>query len=167
MLRTMICALGLTVGLLLASSPGVAKALSITEADPVAVVTFPDNWPSSKVARGVEVKSPDEEVYVWFELAAPADMPAVQKEHDDYFAKEGVRITSSSETVKSEVNGKAWSFTELQATSTDGPSIIRYVAINPNVASGKIILMTYWASLEGHKDHDAAMSAAIKSIAYK
>lgn len=167
MLRTIICALGLTIAAVLAPSQGFAKALSITDADPVAVITFPDSWPSSKVARGVEVKSPDEEVYVWFELAAPGDMPAVQKEHDDYFSQQGVTITGSSETVKSEVNGRAWSFTELKATSADGPSIIRYVAINPNVASGKIILMTYWASIDGHKTHDAAMSAAIKSIGYK
>ena len=167
MLRTLICALGLTVGLLLAPSHSFAKALSITEADPVAVVTFPDDWPSSKIERGIEVKSPDDEIYVWFELATPADMPAVQKEHDDYFAKEGVTVTGSSETVKSEVNGKAWSFTELKAKSEDGPSIIRYVAINPNVASGKIILMTYWASDDGHKTHDAVMDAVIKSIAFK
>ncbi len=167
MFRTLICALALMLGLALMPSPGLAKALGITDADPVAVVTFPDRWASAKTARGVEVRSPDDEVYVWFELVAPGDMPTVQKEHDSYFDKQGVRITSSSETTKAEVNGRAWSFTELKATNKDGASIIRYVAINPNLASGKIILMTYWASIEGDKLHDKAMDTAIKSLAFR
>jgi hypothetical protein len=87
---------------------------------------------------------------------APAELDTLQKEHNTYFEKEGVTITGASDTVKQEVKGKAWSFTELKAKSKDGESIIRYIAINPNVASGKIIMMTYWASPEGHKTHDAA-----------
>jgi hypothetical protein len=161
------CALGLTLCAAFWSGPGFAKALTVTDADPIAVVTFPDNWRSAKVKRGVEVKSPDEEVYVWLEVATPGEMDALQKEHDKYFADQGVKITSSSETVKNEVNGRMWSFTELKAKHKDGDQIIRYMAINPNLASGKIILMTYWASMAGHKDHDKAMSAAIKSLAFK
>jgi hypothetical protein len=167
MLRTILVALAIALG---ANMPmlGVAFAgpLPITSADPVAIVTIPDSWPNSKVARGIEFKTPDDEVYVWFELIAPGEMDAVQKEHDVYFQKEGVRITGSSETTKQEINGRAWSFTELKATSKDGPSIIRYVAINPNVA-GKIILMTYWASDDGHSKYDAAMRKIFDSIAFK
>ncbi|PZR95387.1 MAG: hypothetical protein DI537_04445 [Stutzerimonas stutzeri] len=150
-----------------AGLPAMAGALQITEADPVAVVTVPDAWTTAKVKRGVEIKTPDEEIYIWFELIAPDELEAVQKEHNGYFDKQGVTITGASETMKQEVKGKAWSFTELKAKSKDGDSIIRYIAINPNVASGKIIMMTYWASPEGHKTHDAAMSAIIDSIAYK
>jgi len=149
-------------------SPAMAGALQITDADPVAVVTVPDAWTTAKIKRGVEIRTPDEEIYLWFELVAPNELDAVQKEHDSYFAKEGVTVTGASETLKQEVNGKAWSFTELKAKSKDGDdSIIRYIAINPNVASGKIIMMTYWASLDGHKEHDAAMKALVDSIAYK
>ncbi|MDU0341518.1 hypothetical protein [Bosea rubneri] len=147
--------------------PAMAGALSITDADPVAVVTIPDAWTSSKIARGVEIKTPDDEIYLWFELVAPGEIDTVQKEHNGYFDKEGVTITGASETMKQEVNGKAWSFTELKAKSKDGDSIIRYIAINPNVPSGKIIMMTYWASLDGHKEHDAAMKKLIDSLAFK
>jgi hypothetical protein len=171
MLRTMVCAFCLTLalagGVILPSNPSLAGALSITDADPVAVVTIPDDWASSKIARGIQIKTPDEEIYVWFELVPPGEIDALQKEHNAYFDKEGVTITGASETMKQEINGRAWSFTELKAKTSDGDSIIRYVAINPNVASGKIIMMTYWASLEGDKEHDAAMSQMIKSIAFK
>lgn len=150
-----------------AGLPAMAGAPQITEADPVAVVTVPDAWTTAKVKRGVEIKTPDEEIYIWFELIAPDELDAVQKEHNGYFDKQGVTITGASETMKQEVKGKAWSFTELKAKSKDGDSIIRYIAINPNVASGKIIMMTYWASPEGDKEHDAAMKALVDSIAYK
>ncbi len=147
--------------------PALAKPLALTSADPVAVINIPNDWSGSKIARGLEIKTPDEEVYLWFELATQAEMPTVQKEHDDYFAKQGVKITGSSETKSAEVNGRAWSFTELQATGKDGPSIIRYVAINPNLPSGKIVLMTYWASPGGDKIHDAAMQKLLDAIEFK
>lgn len=147
--------------------PAMAGALQITDADPVAVVTVPDAWTSAKIKRGVEIRTPDEEIYLWFELVAPGELDTLQKEHNSYFEKEGVTVTGASETVKQEVKGKAWSFTELKAKGKDGDSLIRYIAINPNVPSGKIIMMTYWASLDGHRTHDTAMSAIIDSIAYK
>lgn len=166
MLRKTVCALAVSL-LWLGGLPAFAGALQITDADPVAVVTVPDAWTTAKVKRGVEIRTPDEEIYLWFELVAPGEIEALQKEHNAYFDKEGVTITGVSETVKQEVNGKSWSFTELKARSKDGDSIIRYIAINPKVASGKIIMMTYWASPEGHKSHDAAMKRIVDSIAYK
>ncbi|HEV7257852.1 MAG TPA: hypothetical protein VGN82_08720 [Bosea sp. (in: a-proteobacteria)] len=144
-----------------------AAALPITGADPVAVITTPDDWKHGKVERGLEIKTPDEEIYIWFELVPPDQIAALQKEHDAYFAKEGVKFTSATETVAQEVNGRPWSFTEMLATSPDGPSIVRYLGINPKVASGKIIMMTYWASHEGHKKHDGAIKTMLNSIAFK
>ena len=35
-----------------------AGAVSITAAEPVAVVTIPDSWAQSKVDRGVQIKTP-------------------------------------------------------------------------------------------------------------
>lgn len=144
-----------------------AAALQITGADPVAVITIPDSWTHAKVERGLEIKTPDEEIYIWFELVPPDQITALQKEHDAYFAKEGVKFTSATETVTQEVNGRPWSFTEMQATGPDGPSIVRYLGINPKVSSGKIIMMTYWASHEGHKKHDGAIKTMLDSLAFK
>jgi hypothetical protein len=166
MLRKIVCALTLAFAGF-SGLPAVAGALQITDDDPIAVVTVPDAWTTAKIKRGVEIRTPDEEIYLWFEVVAPGEIDTLQKEHNGYFDKEGVTVTGASETVKQEVKGKAWSFTELKAKSKDGDSLIRYIAINPNVPSGKIIMMTYWASLDGHKTHDAAMSAIIDSIAYK
>lgn len=162
-------ALVLTLGLVGQSVPGpaLAGAVSITSADPVAVLTVPDAWRQSKIDRGVQIITPDEEIYLWVELVPSDQIDALQKEHDAYFKKEGVTFTGSSETMTKEVNGRPWSFTELKARSSDGPSIVRYLAINPKIASGKIIMMTYWASEKGHVKHDKAMQAVIDSIAFK
>ncbi len=168
-MKTMMGTLALTILLagLPMSGPARAGAVVITAAEPVAVVTIPDDWTQSKVDRGVQIKTPDEEIYVWFELVPADQLDALQKEHDAYFAREGVKFTGATETLTREVNGRPWSFTELKATSSDGPSIVRYLAINPRIASGKIIMMTYWASEEGHVTHDKAMKAVVDSIAFK
>lgn len=94
--------------------PALAGALQITDDDPIAVVTVPDAWTTAKIKRGVEIKTPDDEIYLWFELVAPDQIETLQKEHNGYFDKEGVTITGSSETMKQEVKGKAWSFTGFQ-----------------------------------------------------
>ena len=144
-----------------------AGALQITGADPVAVVTIPDSWKHGKVDRGVEIRTPDGEIFIWFELVPADQLDALQKEHDAYFAKEGVTFTGETEIFTKEVNGRPWSFKELKAKSADGPSIVRYLGINPQASSGKIIMMTYWASPKGHAKHDAAMKAMLDSIAFK
>jgi len=161
------CALAAMLAISALATQALAGAVPITSAEPVAVVTIPDGWAQSRVERGVQIKTPDEEIYIWFELVAPDQVDALQKEHQAYFAREGVTFTDTTETLTREVNGRPWSFTELKATSSDGPSLVRYLAINPKVASGKIIMMTYWASLEGHAAHEAAMKAVIDSIAFK
>lgn len=168
-MKTLLGALALAVALAGPAAIGAAMAgaVAITAAEPVAVVTIPDDWTQSKVERGVQIQTPDEEIYIWFELVPADQIDALQKEHDAYFAREGVKFTGATETLTREVNGRPWSFTELKATSSDGPSIVRYLAINPKVASGKIIMMTYWASEEGHVAHDKAMKAVIDSIAFK
>jgi hypothetical protein len=44
-----------------------AKSAKLTAADTVATLDFPDSWKISNIKRGIETKSPDEEVYVWAE----------------------------------------------------------------------------------------------------
>lgn len=171
MLRNTVGALALALACFvspLAAVPAQAEAFSITEADPIAVVTVPDDWSGKKISRGIQIKTPDDEIYMWFELIAPGEIDAVQKEHDGYFGSQGVSFVSQPESITVEINNRPWAISEVKAKSKDGSdSVIRYVAINPKVASGKIILLTYWASLEGEKTHDAATNKMFESLAFK
>lgn len=170
MLRTIACAF--TAALLsfaapFAAAPAQAEAFNITEADPVAVITVPDDWEGKKVGRGIQIKTPDDEIYMWVELIPPNEIDAVQKEHNSYFDGQGVKIESAGETVQVEFNGRPWVISELKAKAKGEDSVIRYVAINPKVASGKLILLTYWASLEGDKKYNDATTKMLENLGFK
>jgi predicted Zn-dependent protease len=140
-----------------------AKTAKLTPADTVASLDFPDSWKISNIKRGLQAKSPDEAVYVWAELVPSDEVNTVQKEHDDYFEKQKVTM-SKAEPDGKEVDGRQWAFINPQATYNGKPTVIRYVIINPKVASGKIIVFTYWASPEGDKNYDKEMDGVINSL---
>ena len=140
-----------------------AKTAKLTPADTVASLDFPDSWKVSNIKRGLQAKSPDEEVYVWAELVPSDEIDAVQKEHDDYFEKQKVTM-SKAEPVGKEIDGRKWAFVDPEATYKGKPTVIRYIIINPNVASGKTIVFTYWASPEGAKNYDKEMDGVLKSL---
>lgn len=145
--------------------PGLALARTakLTPADTVATMEFPDSWKISTIKRGLQAKSPDEEVYVWAELVAGNEVDTLQKEHDEYFAKQNVTM-SKVEPEGKEVDGKKWAFVNPVATYKGDPTVIRYIIINPKVDSGKIIVFTYWASQEGDKNYDKEMDGVINSL---
>lgn len=72
-----------------------ANSAKLTPADTVATLDFPDSWKISKIKRGIEAKSPDQEVYVWAELVPSDEVDAVQKEHDAYFEKQKVTMAKA------------------------------------------------------------------------
>jgi hypothetical protein len=140
-----------------------AKSAKLTADETIAVLDFPDSWKISNIKRGLQAKSPDEEVYVWAELVPSDEVDTVQKEHDDYFEKQKVTM-SKAEPDGKEVDGRNWAFINPQATYNGKPTVIRYIIINPKVASGKIIVFTYWASSEGDKNYDKEMDGVINSL---
>src|SRR5689334_13647955 len=56
------------------------RARKLTQEDNVATLEFPDSWKISNIKRGLQAKSPDEEVYVWAELVPADQIDTVQKE---------------------------------------------------------------------------------------
>jgi predicted Zn-dependent protease len=141
----------------------IAKTAKLTPSDTVASLDFPDSWKVTNIKRGVQAKSPDEEVYVWAELVPSDEVDTVQKEHDDYFEKQKVTMAKSDPVAK-EVDGRRWAFIEPQATWKGKPTVVRYIIIDPKVASGKIVVFTYWASPEGDKNYDKEMDGLINSL---
>jgi hypothetical protein len=151
------------VALLCLPAFALAKTAKLTPADTVASLDFPDSWKISNIKRGLQAKSPDEEVYVWAELAPSDEVDMLQKEHDDYFEKQKVTMAKADPDGK-EVDGRKWAFITPQATYQGKPTVIRYIIINPKVPSGKIIVFTYWASPEGDKNYDKEMDGVINSL---
>ena len=156
--------LGLAVAALLCL-PGLAlaKTAKLTPAETVASLDFPDSWKISSIKRGFQAISPDEEVYVWGELVPADEIETVQKEHDEYFEKQKVTM-AKADPVPKEIDGHKWAFIDPEATWKGKPTVIRYIIINPNVASGKTIVFTYWASPEGAKNYDKEMDGVLNSL---
>jgi hypothetical protein len=140
-----------------------AKTAKLTPADAVASLDFPDSWKIASIRRGLQAKSPDEEVYVWAELVPANEVDTVQKEHDDYFEKQKVTM-AKADPVGKEVDGRKWAFIDPQSTWKGKPTVIRYIIIDPKVASGKIVVFTYWASPEGDKNYDKEMDGVLNSL---
>ena len=140
-----------------------ARDVNVGPEEKIATVSFPDSWKVSGTKRGVQAKSPDDEVYVWIETVPDAEINTLQKEHNDYFAKQGVTMKEAPVNGK-EVDGHKWAFIEPKATWKDKPTVIRYIVINPGHPSGKTIVFTYWASPEGDKNYDAEMNKALDSL---
>jgi len=140
-----------------------AKNAKLTPADTVATLDFPDSWKISTIKRGIEAKSPDEEIYVWAELGPSDEVDAVQKEHDAYFEKQKVTM-AKADPVGKDVDGRQWAFIEPQSSWKGKPTVVKYIIINPKVASDKIIVFTYWASPEGDKNYDKEMDGVINSL---
>ncbi|HEU0148360.1 MAG TPA: hypothetical protein VFR21_15985 [Bradyrhizobium sp.] len=140
-----------------------AKTAKLTPADAVASLDFPDSWKIASIRRGLQAKSPDEEVYVWAELVPANEVDTVQKEHDEYFKKQKVTM-AKADPVGKEVDGRKWAFIDPQSTWKGKPTVIRYIIIDPKVASGKIVVFTYWASPEGDKNYDKEMDGVLNSL---
>lgn len=150
----------------LAVPPGAALAetVAITSGETPVTVDIPAGWKVSKIARGIQAKTADEEVYVWFESYAPASYAKVVAEHEAYFAKQGVTITGKGKSKTIEQERYSVKATNFPAEYEDKPTVLRYISVEPKDPLKKRILMSYWASPEGDKEHDAAMDKIIESL---
>lgn len=141
-----------------------AKTLKLTPKDPIAIVDAPDGWLTQEIDRGVEIKTKDEEVILWFEAYRPDQFKAVMDEHTAYFTKQGVKITGEPTTATGEEKGASVTFLEFPATWNGKPTVLRYMSYDLKLPSKKLILMSYWASPEGHKRYAPQMKKLTSSF---
>ena len=156
----------LAFGLLLSVIVTAASALTVTltSNDPIFTVDFPSKWSVGEIKRGVEAKSPDEEIYLWFEVFTPAEYDALVVEHQTYFDGQGVKILGEGKAVSDAVGGMRVKVTDFPARWKGKPTVLRYLAFDFGLPSQQQVLMSYWASPEGDQAHDAAVKAIIDSM---
>ncbi|AWB20274.1 hypothetical protein DA075_04425 [Methylobacterium currus] len=131
---------------------------------PIVGIDVPAAWKTSPTSRGVEVKSPDEEVFFWLETYRPADEAAVRKEHNGYFAGQGVTMAGDPQISRFEEGSLKVQATDLPATWQGKPTVLRYLAIDAGLPDGRMVLLSYWASPEGDRRHAAAFKAIVNSL---
>lgn len=142
-----------------------AKTAKVPGLDRPVSVEVPDDWTVKTVERGLEVKSHDEEIFLWIESYFERDLEKVKAEHGKYFAEQGIKVTGEAKITSHSMSGYGLAFLDLPATWEDDPTVLRYIMIEPADAARKRIIVSYWASPEADKAYDRAMSTLIESLA--
>lgn len=153
------------VGLVLAATlPVLAKTALLQSGSTTLAFQVPDSWKVSTVQRGLEIKSPDEEIFMWVEAYRRSDLDKIKAEHGKYFASQGVAMIGEPK-IKAEGKAKyGLAFMDIEATWKGKPTVLRYIMVEPTDASKRSLIVSYWASPEGDKEHAAAMSKLIENL---
>lgn len=150
--------------LLACLSPATARQVNLPSGNPVFGLNVPAGWKTAATRRGIEVRSPDEEVFFWVEVYVPTDLDAVRGEHERYFAAQGVNVAGEPKVSRNETGSLKVQATAFPATWKGAPTILRYLAIDPGLPAGNQILISYWASPEGDRTHDVAFRKVLDSL---
>ncbi len=73
-----------------------AKSYTIPDPNPVAVITMPDDWDTTIIAKGIESESDDEEVYVAVEVTELQDAKESLARAIAYLLEKKVKIDEST-----------------------------------------------------------------------
>ena len=149
---------------LLLTSPATAKVLSFKGTGVAFPINLPDNWRVRNIDRGVEIKSPDEEVYLWVEAVTLESMERVIDEYFKFFKQQGVTTRQPIDQQKHTVGGVDLVQMDIPATYEGAETIVRFVITEARPNESKGLFIGYWASPKGDKTHDATLSGIIADI---
>ena len=143
-----------------------AETYQISLGEAAAVVNVPDAWKVTEIKRGMQIISPDKEVYMWFEAYAPNAKDALMKEHDSYFEKQ--KVTIGKPQLQEMVLGGAKTIAmDFPATYKGKKTIVQYLMIDPALKSGARLLVSNWSSVEGNEKYDKAEEVMLTGMKFK
>jgi hypothetical protein len=151
------------VSLLLLPGLASAKTYSIPDPNPVAVITMPDDWDSTEIAKGVESTSEDETVYVAVEVTELKDAAQAIGEAVVWLKSKGVVVDQATQEKKPfSINGLEGVQVLWTGKDEDGPTQVSLTLVQ--VTETKGLILTYWASPEGEKENLKDLSSIINSL---
>lgn len=143
-----------------------AEIYQISLGEAVAIIDIPKAWKVSEIKRGMQIISPDKEVYMWFEAFAPNEKDALLKEHDSYFEKKKVTLGKprSQEMV---LGGAKTIALDFPATYQGKKTIVQWLIVDPALKNGAKLLVSNWSSVEGNQKYDKAEEVMLTGIKFK
>lgn len=145
------------------ASPSLAGELQFPSDDPVATITFPDDWTAKETETGIDAISPDESIYFALDVAEAKDTNAVVEEAVKYLASQGVTVdTATAKESRGTLNGMEVVNVNWSGTDKDGPVTIGLAALAANAE--KVLVATYWGTQGEQDKNSAAMDAIINSL---
>lgn len=149
--------------LFMAMTPLSAGVFSFPDENPVVSVTIPASWQPSEDETGVEATSKDDEVYIDIQAT---NTKTVEKGIDDALAYlKDKRVTVNADSVKKQelkLNGMSVYDISWDGTDEDGACRISLSIIG--VTENQGLLVIYWASPDGEKKNQVALSKIANSI---
>jgi hypothetical protein len=141
-----------------------AKVFSIPDADAVATVNAPDDWDPSAIDDGIEMTSPDGNVYVSIESVKADKITDAVAESVKVLGEQGLDIDLSSQKASDkEVNGMKIHNLEYTGKDDDGPTEFAVTLVETRVPD-QFVMFTFWGSEDAQKTNDAALSAMLQSV---
>jgi hypothetical protein len=151
----------------LLASPGLAATFNIPDTSPLATVTVPDkDWKATKIERGIELETEDDEVYLSIEAVELKDLKQIVAQAMVVLQRGGVTIDPSTEKqVSGKLLGHQYNDIGWKGKDKDGDVMIHLGVLTVN--AGNAIMFTYWASPDGDKEYDPVIRKIIESLKFK
>ena len=157
---------GAALALLLLGGPSASsKRVTVVPGDRPIAIDVPDAWKVSEIKRGIQVRTADEEVYLWLENYRPAQFQTLLDEHNAYFKDQGVKVVGAETAKQVEFPTYMLKVTEYPATYEGKPTVLRYISVVPKAEGERYLLVSYWASPAGDKKYDGDTQRILNSLA--
>ena len=152
-----------TIGLF-AVFPADAKTVKLPDADdPVASITFPNNWDVEEMEGGYGADSEDDHVYI--SAVAVENETDMNAQIDDVFAmlkEHKVQLDESSKKEqKFKVNGLEATELLFQGKDEDGPCGVSIVFVP---VKNNLVILTYWVTTAEEEKHQKTVGNIINSL---
>lgn len=146
------------------TSTSLAKVYSIPGTDAIATVNVPSEWEPSEIDNGIEMNSPDGEVYVSIEAVKADKISSAIADSVKVLGDQGLVLDQASQkTHDVEANGMKIHVFEYDGKDDDGPTEFAISLIETRVPE-QYVMFTARASKEAQKTNDAAMGTIMQSI---
>ena len=153
------------VAVLMTTAPAFVAARSYTIPDPgaVAIVTMPEDWETTEIAKGIESTSEDEAVYVAVEVTEMKDVSKAIADSILWLKSKDVEIDRATQKQgEITINGMTGVQVKWDGKDEDGPTQVSLTVLQ--VTDTKGLILTYWASPAGEKANLKNLAAIIESL---
>ncbi|MEI7713010.1 MAG: hypothetical protein WCI94_16355 [Rhodospirillales bacterium] len=131
------------------------------------VIPFSKSWDVSKIDRGIEAKTGDDEIYIWAEAYREDRVDTIMDEHGRYFAEQGVTIVGKIKSETRVVNGLQMKMLDVPARWKGDRTVVQYLLVDPGWPSGWKLMLTEWASPKGDRMYQKDMDAILNGLSFE
>ena len=149
---------------LFGATSAMAKVFPIPSTDALATVNIPDDWEPTETDNGLEMQSPDGDIYLSIEGVHADKIAGALEESGKVLASQGLVVdTSTKKTEDSEINGLKIHTFEYKAKDNDGPTEYAVTLVETR-SPDRFVLVSAWGTAEAQKTNGPALGKIVLSL---